>query len=163
MTSMQIQVTGLLQVAVPLFPTAEVRQPPPTASMLGEGEPQQPFPFHTPHSPRPACGELAACPQPSPGASAPSFGSEGLFAHPVCSSICVPSPIAHALPLPPTERSPGNPAPAELFGDQPSSADGHAGLPRAAQGAGVTLGVVRKERGAPEGHIERAAGRDLGE
>lgn len=37
LTTMQIQVAGLLQFAVPLFPRAEVRRTPP-ASVLEEGE-----------------------------------------------------------------------------------------------------------------------------
>lgn len=40
LTTMQLQVAGLLQFAVPLFPTAEVRRLPPTASVLEEGAPQ---------------------------------------------------------------------------------------------------------------------------
>ena len=37
---MQIQVAGLLQFAVPLFPTAEVRRLPPPGSVPEQGEPQ---------------------------------------------------------------------------------------------------------------------------
>lgn len=39
LTTMQIQVVGLLQFAVPLFPTAEVRGLLLTAAVLGGGEP----------------------------------------------------------------------------------------------------------------------------
>lgn len=39
LTTMQSQVAGLLQFAVPLFPTAEVRRLPPAASVLGAGVP----------------------------------------------------------------------------------------------------------------------------
>lgn len=61
LTSMQIQVAGLLQFAVPLFPTAEVRQPLPTGQDV-----------------RDQAVERESLP--SLGSLAPSFGFKGLFA-----------------------------------------------------------------------------------
>lgn len=54
LTTMQIQVAGLLQFAVPLFPTAEVRELPHIATVSAGGEPSlNPHshpPFPLPHS-----------------------------------------------------------------------------------------------------------------
>ena len=57
LTTMQIQVAGLLQFAVPLFPTAEVRRLPPPGPVPEQGEPQL-----DPNNPSPL---LPALPHPS--------------------------------------------------------------------------------------------------
>lgn len=106
----------------------------------------------------------------SPQSLAPSFGFEGccLWFYPqalppplsVCLSVCV---FASVLP-PASERATQNPAPVELLGIQPPAADGHAGLPRAAQGVGPARGASRG-RGALAGNAfperPRGAGRQI--
>lgn len=146
---MQIQVAGLLQFAVPLFPTAEVRRPPP-ASMLEEGEPQ---------ARALVSQDVESVP---PHSLAPSLGFKGLCAPAaVCSVIHEPwfelsvSASLHVGPslLPASERSAQNPAPVELLRVQPSPADSHVGLPGAAQGAGVALGASGERGPPPAGHM----------
>lgn len=136
LTTMQIQVAGLLQFAVPLFPTAEVRRPPP-ASVREEGEPQA----------RAAVSQDVE--RVPPCSLAPSLGFTGLcapaavcrFAHQPWSHLSVSASLhVGSSLLPASERSAQNPAPVELLGVQPSPADSHVGLPGAAQGAGVALG-----------------------
>lgn len=77
LTTMQIQVAGLLQFAVPLFPTAEVRRLPPTASVLEEGEPQL-DPDHPPH-PTP----------PLPSSRAPQSQAVESAPWPLCTRCCL--------------------------------------------------------------------------
>ena len=146
LSSMQIQVTGLLQFAVPLFPTAEVR-------WLATS--------HRAGLRRPGYGKKVS----PPGSLAASFGFKGLSAKAaVCGFIHKPCPqrSCSASPsvcmfasffLPASERSAQNPAPVEFIRVQPPPADGHVGLPGAAQGAGVALGA--RVEGGGVGHPSR--------
>lgn len=108
LTTMHIQVTGLLQFAVPLFPTAEVRWP--TTS-------------HRAGLRRPGCGKKVF----PPGSLAASFGFKGFSAQAaVCGFIHKPSPqrsfsaslsvcMFVSFFLPASERSAQNPAPVEFI------------------------------------------------
>lgn len=114
LTTMQIQVAGLLQFAVPLFPTAEVRRRPPRSICAGMGQGGSPswtltillpsFPRNlTPPEPRgfaePAYGE---CSPPRGSNPPPSFGSKGPCAHAhaaVGGVIHELFPTAHSLSL----------------------------------------------------------------
>lgn len=101
LTTMHIQVTGLLQFAVPLFPTAEVRWPA-TSHRAGLR--------------RPGCGKKVF----PPGSLAASFGFKG------CGFVHKPSPqrsfsaslsacMFVSFFLPASERSAQNPAPVEFI------------------------------------------------
>lgn len=75
LTTMQSQVAGLLQFAVPVFPTAEVRRLPPAASVLGAGTP--PLDFDSPPAAR-------TSPSSAPGLHGAGLrrALPGPFAHP---------------------------------------------------------------------------------
>lgn len=135
LTAMQIQVAGLLQFAAPRFPAAEVRRPALPSAPAGEGKRV-----------------------PSLCSLAPSCGLKGLSPEAaVCGFIHKPSPprslcllgLSACPPLPASERSAWNPAPAELVRVQPPPADRLVGLPGAAQGAGWPWGAGGGE-GAPQ-------------
>lgn len=77
LTTMQSQVASLLQFAVPVFPTAEVRRLPPAASVLGAGTP----PLDLDNPP-------AACTSPSSAPGASRSRAEEAPPWPLCPPGC---------------------------------------------------------------------------